>query len=166
METSIIEAAALPFALKVDELTPDLPLGEILNVHGLIGEAIARLRELKAQAEAVAVENLKSKGRQTIGETDYWAGPTKDYKPRDFPSLAATMMRMAEPKWFVELLSTSAFKQSEVRKLCEELDAPDMFDEFYETRERWEMKDNQKRPSLQSINRKFVPSKATEKETT
>jgi hypothetical protein len=144
-----------PYTARVSAIDASTPFPDVANVLGLIDEGMRRLRELKAEAEAVAVEQLRRDGPQVVGTVRYYAGPTKDHKCRDVRATVDLLMGL-DLAVLGECLSTSAVKAGAFRKAVADVGKPELFGEHFETVERWDVKEGKPTARLQKVDTAFL----------
>jgi hypothetical protein len=154
--SNTVETSLAPIIAKVTVLdVVDTSFPDVVNVIGLIDDAIKELRERKAFAEYIALEQVKRDGPQTIGTKTWWAGPTKKYKCLDTRKTVDFLMGL-DLETLGDCLSSGAIKHGAFRKACDLIGKPELFIEHFEITEDWELKDNIKQPRLQTIDTAFL----------
>lgn len=161
--TGTVEQALQPLRVLVSRLEDDVPYAEIANGLGLIDDVIRGLRELKANVEAHAVEMLRKIGPQIIGTKKHYAGPTKKHKCRDVRKTVDFLMGL-DLTALGDCLSSAAVKPGEFKKTVTALNKPELFEEYFETTEEWDLKEGkggkaERAPQLQIVDERFLPQK-------
>lgn len=125
----------------------------IVEVLEKIAQAKRWLADLQREAEAVGVVSLQASGSIELNGVRYYAGATKDYKPRDIKALAEAVMQASGGDWerFIQCLSSGAFKAGACRQLFEESHDDGKFVEVFEVIEKWEMREGKPQAKLQKV---------------
>lgn len=137
---------------NVAQLNPaDFP--RIVEVLEKIAQAKRWLAELQREAEGKAVESLQASGGVELNGVRWYAGATKDYKPRDIKALAEAVMQASGGDWerFIQCLSSGAFKAGACRQLFEESHDGGKFGEVFDVIEKWEMREGKPQAKLQKM---------------
>ena len=124
-------------------------LEELVSARNLAYEYERKAREYRADFDQVFCQWLEANGRQTIGETDYWAGYTKKITCTDKAGTINAILehRLGDILAICDYLQSQPFRYGAVRELI----GDEAFDKLFSTVDRPDVKTGKPRKRVQSL---------------
>jgi hypothetical protein len=124
-------------------------LEELITARNLAYEYERKAREYRADFDQVFCQWLEVNGRQTIGETDYWAGFTKKTTCTDKPGTVNAILehRLGDILAICDYLQSQPFRYGAVRELI----GDEAFDNLFRTENKTDLKTGKPKKRVQSL---------------
>ena len=133
----------------ITAINDEATLEELVLARNIAYEFERKAREYRADFDHLFCQWLETKGRQTIGETDYWAGYTKKTTCTDKHGTINAILehRLGDILAICDYLQAQPFRYGAVRELI----GDEAFDDLFRTENKTDLKTGKPKKRVQSL---------------